>query len=172
MSQRIKGRSSTIRGEYLKGILPQYAYSNDFKIEHYRKFGIIIDKCVYCGENANTLDHLNSPIKNKKLTGYTNKIGNLVPSCGRCNSSKGNRNWSDWLQSNSKIVNGIKKKRGYQKRIETIRNYEKSNPQFKIKELQKFDTTKFEKKMNECLNILQTMLDEDSLILNRYFKES
>lgn len=172
VSKQIKGRSSTIRGEYLKGILPQFSYTDDFKEAHYRKFGMRIDKCAYCGDNANTLDHLYSPIKNKKLTGYTNEIQNLVPCCGPCNSSKGNKNWEDWLRSNCKRVVLIMKKENFKERIEIIQNYEKLNQKSIVKELREFDTTRFEKKMNEYLDILQSMLDEDSLIIKKYFEES
>jgi hypothetical protein len=59
-------------------------------------------KCVYCGDNATEWDHLNPLIKNQKPTGYISEIHNLVPSCSKCNQSKGNADWCVWMNGNAK----------------------------------------------------------------------
>ena len=48
-------------------------------------------RCVYCYSEAETWDHLVGLVKDSELNGYGHQIGNLVPCCGGCNSSKGNK---------------------------------------------------------------------------------
>jgi hypothetical protein len=40
---------------------------------------------------------------NRRPTGYISEIANLVPSCGKCNQSKGNKSWRDWMLSKAKL---------------------------------------------------------------------
>ena len=56
-------------------------------------------RCVYCDAVAETWDHLVGLVKNSELNGYGHQIGNLVPCCGDCNSSKGNKDWREFLRS-------------------------------------------------------------------------
>ena len=55
--------------------------------------------CVYCDSVAETWDHLVGLVKNSELNGYGHQIGNLVPCCRDCNSSKGNKDWREFLRS-------------------------------------------------------------------------
>lgn len=51
--------------------------------------------CIYCGINkATTLDHV-IPIKR----GGTHSIGNLVPACQSCNSSKNTKTITEWKKT-------------------------------------------------------------------------
>ena len=54
--------------------------------------------CVYCGNNAETWDHLVGLVRNSELNGFGHQIGNLVPCCKECNSRKGNRDWRKFLR--------------------------------------------------------------------------
>ncbi len=54
--------------------------------------------CVYCGEGATGWDHLHALVKDGEYTGRGHVLANLVPSCARCNASKGNSNWRDWMR--------------------------------------------------------------------------
>ena len=54
--------------------------------------------CAYCGDAAQTWDHLVGLVKNSQLYGYGHQIGNLIPSCKRCNSKKGNKDWKEFLK--------------------------------------------------------------------------
>jgi len=53
--------------------------------------------CVYCGQDANTVDHI-VPIKSG---GDPIALENMVACCKRCNSSKGSRSQGVFLASNS-----------------------------------------------------------------------
>lgn len=54
--------------------------------------------CVYCGNNAETWDHLNALVKNWEFSWFWHQIANLLPCCKVCNSKKGNRNWISFLE--------------------------------------------------------------------------
>lgn len=55
-------------------------------------------KCVYCGKDAATWDHLYNNVVNGRFSGYGHRIFNLVPACRTCNESKGNKHWRDFLE--------------------------------------------------------------------------
>lgn len=56
-------------------------------------------ECVYCGNEASTWDHLYSLVQKGAFTGYGHQLGNLVPCCKKCNSSKGSKNYSNFIDS-------------------------------------------------------------------------
>ena len=57
-------------------------------------------KCLYCRVNvADRIDHFVPKIKNKVATGYGNDAANTIPCCSTCNSSKGNRFFSEWKKA-------------------------------------------------------------------------
>jgi hypothetical protein len=58
-------------------------------------------RCSYCGDKASEWDHLRPIVVNLRPTGYISEIANLVPSCGKCNQSKRNANWRDWMLSSA-----------------------------------------------------------------------
>ena len=55
--------------------------------------------CVYCGNLATTADHLTGLVADTRYSGHGQVIGNLVPCCSPCNSSKGNKSWRVWCRS-------------------------------------------------------------------------
>jgi hypothetical protein len=59
-------------------------------------------RCAYCGDTASEWDHLRPLVVNRRPTGFISEIANLVPSCGKCNQSKGNKPWRDWMLSKAK----------------------------------------------------------------------
>jgi hypothetical protein len=58
-------------------------------------------RCSYCGDAASEWDHLRPLVKDQKPTGYISEIQNLVPACGKCNQSKGNKEWRSWIRSDA-----------------------------------------------------------------------
>ncbi|MDG1250094.1 MAG: HNH endonuclease [Gammaproteobacteria bacterium] len=57
----------------------------------------------FCGSTASEWDHLRPLVLDKKPTGYVSEIHNLVPACGKCNQSKGNKPWVSWIISTAKL---------------------------------------------------------------------
>jgi hypothetical protein len=54
-------------------------------------------RCAYCGDRASEWDHLRPLVVKRRPTGFISEIANLVPSCGKCNQSKGNTAWREWM---------------------------------------------------------------------------
>ena len=76
--------------------------SENGKFEITKKEIVTIYKseCVYCGSNQKiTLDHV-IPIKR----GGTHSLGNLVPACQSCNSSKGTKTITEWKKAKRKAA--------------------------------------------------------------------
>lgn len=66
-----------------------YRFSGDDWLRLQRRFGY---RCAYCGSRAKlTQDHV-VPL----TRGGRHAIGNILPACGSCNSSKGNRLLLEW----------------------------------------------------------------------------
>jgi hypothetical protein len=58
--------------------------------------------CAYCGDKKSEWDHFRAVVKNRTPTGYITEIANLVPACGKCNQSRGNKDWKTWMQSSAR----------------------------------------------------------------------
>jgi hypothetical protein len=54
--------------------------------------------CVFCGQPAQTWDHLHGNVKTSRFSGYGNRIFNLVPACHSCNQSKRNLHWREFAR--------------------------------------------------------------------------
>jgi len=101
----IKKRQTTINHAFASAIAPNDLYDTKVLKEAVALFGQDPEKdlfCVYCGESAETWDHVFGLVKDLKFSGYGHVIGNLLPCCKKCNSEKGNRDWEDFI----KIKNG------------------------------------------------------------------
>jgi len=60
--------------------------------------------CVYCSREAQTWDHLENLVSNKRLNGFGHQLGNLVPACRDCNSEKSNRPFREFVQNSNRIA--------------------------------------------------------------------
>ncbi|MDB5058375.1 MAG: endonuclease [Chloroflexi bacterium] len=67
--------------------------------------------CFYCGKAAETWDHIFGLVKLHEYAGLGHTLGKLVPCCKDCNSKKGNRDWSDFLDRSIHDVDQRQKKR-------------------------------------------------------------
>lgn len=98
---RITGRSSSITNSFVNGIIPVIWPSDAAIEEALRVLGMETPVCAYCGDGASEWDHFRPLVVAQKPTGYISEIHNLVPACGKCNQSKGNKNWRDWMLSSA-----------------------------------------------------------------------
>ncbi len=124
---KITGRSSSITNAFINSIIPIVLPTNEQVNEALNILGMSYDKfeCSYCGSIASEWDHLRPLVLNKQATGYISEIHNLVPACGKCNQSKGNKPWNSWMISDAKLS---PKSRGIvdlEQRIERLYTYEK-----------------------------------------------
>ncbi len=122
----ILGRSSSITNAFINGIVPCVSPTEDEVKHALELLGMNADTicCSYCGDTYTEWDHLNPLILNKKATGYISEINNLVPSCGKCNQSKGNKQWKDWILSDAKLSPKSRRISDLEQRIERLEIYE------------------------------------------------
>ena len=123
----ITGRTSTITNAFVTSIIPSMPPTR----EQLRKCLSILKldesdlRCAYCGDKSTEWDHLRPLVRDKKPTGYISDIFNLVPSCGKCNQSKGNKYWEDWITSKAKKSPKSRGKTDIDERSERLKKYEK-----------------------------------------------
>ena len=55
-------------------------------------------RCAYCGVKAQTWDHVYATVRDTHFSGFGHRLGNLLPCCKSCNSSKGNKDWDLFLR--------------------------------------------------------------------------
>lgn len=95
---RITGRSSSITNSFVNGIVP-IIRPTDAEIDEALAVLGMTDEvvCTYCGDTATEWDHLRPLVEAQRPTGFIHEIHNLVPACGKCNQSKGNTPWREWM---------------------------------------------------------------------------
>ncbi|RUO71588.1 HNH endonuclease [Pseudidiomarina salinarum] len=123
---KITGRSSTITNSFINSIIPVIVPTNNQVKEALDILGMDHDKfqCAYCGDRASEWDHLRPLVQNKKPTGYISEIHNLVPACGKCNQSKGNKPWHMWIMSSAKLSPKSRGVTDLHERIQNLQKYE------------------------------------------------
>lgn len=122
----IMGRSSSITNSFVNGIIPcieptPEEIKNALNVLKMSETDV---RCAYCGDVATEWDHLNPLIKDKKPTGYISEIHNLVPACGKCNQSKGNSNWEQWMRGDAELSPTTRGIKDIDERIERLKDYE------------------------------------------------
>jgi hypothetical protein len=122
----ITGRSSSITNSFANAIMPVVFPTEAEVAEALAILGLDANdlRCAYCGDKATEWDHLRPLIKNKRPTGYISEIANLVPACGKCNQSKGNKYWRDWITSGAILSPKIRGITDLDERIQRLEIYE------------------------------------------------
>lgn len=82
-------------------------------------------RCAYCGDPATEWDHLRPLVLKRRPTGFISEIANLVPACGKCNQSKGNKGWRTWIVSAAPLSPAGRKKADVADRITRLEVYER-----------------------------------------------
>ena len=125
-TMKITGRSSSITNSFINSIIPVIVPTNAEVEEALNILGMDHDsfQCSYWGATASEWDHLRPLVLNKKPNGYVSEIHNLVPSCGKCNQSKGNKSWQAWMFSDAKLSPKSRGIPDLEKRKERLTAYE------------------------------------------------
>ncbi|MGO2747008.1 HNH endonuclease [Microbacterium sp.] len=101
---RITGRSSSITNSFVNGVIPVVKPTEAEVRDALDALGMLDGVfCAYCGDTATEWDHLRPLVEKQRPTGYISEIHNLVPACGKCNQSKGNKNWLIWMRSSARL---------------------------------------------------------------------
>ena len=124
---KITGRSSSITNAFINSIIPVIQPTEDQVKEALLLLEMSQEtfQCSYCGARASEWDHLRPLVLNKKPTGYISEIQNLIPACGKCNQSKGNKEWRAWMLSDAKLSPKSKGVSDLNERIARIEAYER-----------------------------------------------
>ena len=102
---KITGRTSSITNAFVNGIIPVVEPTEAEIDDALATLGMTRESicCAYCGDTCTEWDHFRPLIVDKGPTGYISEIHNLVPSCGKCNQSKGNKEWKKWMYSDASL---------------------------------------------------------------------
>ena len=107
----LTARSSTITSAFVHSITPWITELSSEEEQEIRnlyeevknKYGIEIlgynkknNKCAYCGQPANSADHIHPLVNGAVASGSITEIYNLLPCCATCNSSKGGEDFIHW----------------------------------------------------------------------------
>ena len=125
--QTMVSRKSSITNAFVNSIIPVIAPSEDEVFTALRILQIDPEdlRCAYCGDKATEWDHLRPLVLKRRPTGFISEIANLVPSCGKCNQSKGNKDWRTWMLSKAKLSPGTRGVSDLDARVQRLQEYEK-----------------------------------------------
>ncbi len=93
-------RKSTISHAFAAAIAPSDMYNEDQVRGAITELAMNPDEdlvCAYCGVKAQTWDHVYATVRDTHFSGFGHRLGNLLPCCKSCNSSKGNKDWDRFL---------------------------------------------------------------------------
>lgn len=123
----VTGRSSSITNAFVNAIIPVIEPSEGEELKALSILGMNPNdiRCAYCGDRATEWDHLRPLISKQEPTGYITEIANLVPSCGKCNQSKGKAHWRTWMESSARLSPTTRRIPDLEERIARLEAYEK-----------------------------------------------
>jgi hypothetical protein len=125
--QTMVSRKSSITNAFVNAIIPLIVPPHKEIEEALRILGMEPHdvRCAYCGDKASEWDHLRPLVLKHRPTGYVSEIANLVPACGKCNQSKGNKPWRDWMVSKARLSPTGRGIEGVSARIARLEAYER-----------------------------------------------
>lgn len=125
-AQTPASRKSSITNAFVNAVIPVLVPTADEIDEALRILGMdpADVRCSYCGDPATEWDHLRPLVLDRKPTGYISEIANLVPACGKCNQSKGNKSWRRWMVSQARLSPTGRGLDDVSERMERLERYE------------------------------------------------
>jgi HNH endonuclease len=126
--QTMVSRKSSITNAFVNALIPVIVPTHDEIEEALEILGMTANdvRCSYCGAEFTEWDHLRPIVLNQRPTGFISEIANLVPSCGKCNQSKRNANWREWILSETARHSPTKRKlEATADRIQKLEAYER-----------------------------------------------
>lgn len=122
----VTGRSSSITNAFISAIIPIIEPTEEEELEALRILQIDPKeiRCAYCGDKETEWDHLRPIINKQEPTGYITEIANLVPSCGKCNQSKGKSHWRTWMEGNARLSPRTRRIPDLAERVTRLQKYE------------------------------------------------
>lgn len=124
-------RKSSITNAFVNTLIPQITPTLEEIEQALTILGMDITdvRCAYCGDRMTEWDHLRPLVVKQRPTGYISEIANLVPACGKCNQSKGNSAWREWmLSTTARHSPTARGKSDVADRIARLESYERWRP--------------------------------------------
>ncbi len=168
---KITGRSSSITNSFVNGIIPCITPTEEQVQNVLDILGMTADnvRCAYCGDKCTEWDHFRPLIIDRKATGYISEINNLVPACGKCNQSKGNTYWRQWMLGPAKGSPKTRNIPNLDLRVARLENFEKQSKPVKLDFESIVGTERWQEHWDNCERILELM--RDSQILSDVIKD-
>jgi len=96
----ISNRTSTMASQFARARAPYIPPTPTQAEARYRLLRIdpTMPECAYCGGLPTEWDHLFPMVTGSRWTGYFTEIANLVPTCGKCNQSRGSKPFAQWMR--------------------------------------------------------------------------
>lgn len=121
----VTAKTSTITNAFVNAIIPQIApTTSEIEIVLTLLEMKSAPECAYCGDPPSEWDHFRPVVRDKRPTGFITEIRNLVPSCGKCNQSKGSSDWERWMKGRAKLSPASRGISDLEDRIVRLRRFE------------------------------------------------
>jgi hypothetical protein len=123
-----------VTNAFVISVIPEIAPSAEEILEGLALLGMTPEniRCTYCGDAHTTWDHLRPLVIGQRPTGFISEIGNLVPACSPCNSSKGNQEWRKWMLGSAPRSPTGRKLLDVADRVARVEAYERWRPPTRI----------------------------------------
>ncbi len=162
---KITGRTSSITNAFINGIIPCLVPSEE---EIKKALSILgMDEqticCSYCGDKYTEWDHFRPLIKRKRATGFISEIHNLVPSCPKCNQSKGNSEWREWIVGPAKLSPATRGIKNIDTKIARLSDFEKWGEPINVDFESIVGIEKWEQHWRNCELLHEQMYDSQKL---------
>lgn len=153
----VAGRASSITNAFIAAVMPIHAPTAEEVQKALAILGMTADtvSCAYCGGRKTEWDHLNPFVSSREPTGFFTSIYNLVPACGKCNQSKGNRPWLEWMKAKHAALPDFKR------RVERLRQYEEWGKIAPIAIKALLGAEEWDSYMKMCGQIIRLMQDAE-----------
>jgi len=140
--------------ETCKALMPAKRALPNVEIAMRRKIVKNEDVCVYCGDDAGTMDHFRPVIEKGGMpSGFCDDQWNIVPACLTCNSSKGNKHWLAFMLSTTPKSPTTRKVPCLSRKIARLKNFEAAGKPF----VQRWDVKKHRKELKVLKSSLKGM---------------
>lgn len=123
--QTMVSRKSSVTNAFVNSVIPCIEPTDEEVEQALRTLGMTADTiaCAYCGDKQTEWDHLRPLVSKMRPTGYISEIANLVPACGKCNQSKGNKPWREWMLSPARLSPTGRGMKDVAKRVKRLEAY-------------------------------------------------
>jgi hypothetical protein len=162
---KITGRSSSITNAFISAIVPTILPTADDVKDalHILAMDPLKLQCSYCGDASSEWDHLRPLVMGKQPTGFISEIQNLVPACGKCNQSKGNKEWAVWMVSAARLSPKTRGVADLEVRVDRLRTYQTWREPTRIDFDAKIDPADWAKHWQNCERV-QMLLKESQVL--------